>query len=88
MLDTAEENTSAKGMLKGKGTCDFVCGKHQDLSDKGRFQQNLVGKDGTSHEDTGDKTSRASEKGCYAGRSTRLCLCLFGFQREWSLVIQ
>ena len=35
VLDAAEENTSAKGMLKGKGTCDFVCGRHQDLSNKG-----------------------------------------------------
>ena len=33
-------------------------------------------------------SASGSEKGCYAGRSTRLCLCLFGFQREWSLVIQ
>ena len=87
MLGAAEENTSAKGMLKGKGKCDFVWGRHQDLSDEGRFQQNLEGKDGTSYEDTGDEASRASAKGCYAWRSMRLCLCLFGFQSEWSLVI-
>lgn len=80
------DGCSEDGKEKERGY--FAEGSHQGLSDKVTFMQNPEGQSGTSQEGI----CRVSFPGlwkmaCYAWKSTRVCLCLFGFQSKLSLVI-